>query len=700
MPSGHKQRANEPSHPTSKRLNLYPNLLMPNPLNPKADSLWRFRHDIEGMRAVAIFPVIAAHAGMYGVAGGYVGVDVFFVISGYLITGLLVREIESRGRIAFTEFYARRILRLMPALLVMLCATGLAAKLLLPVSSQPDLAISAATAGAWVSNFHFAFSRVGYFQPAADSNPFLHTWSLGVEEQFYLLWPALITAAIIGAAVFLPRIGSRIRLAMLLSLVLAASLFACLWWTASAPIMAFYMMPSRAWQFALGGIVFLSLDPARTHSSFLDAFLAKPIFRNIVGWLGLAGILCAAVIYDEQVPYPGVRALLPSLGTAGLLAAGLNQHGPLSASRLLSTAPFQLLGRISYSWYLWHWPVLIIGNAVIASHTGMSRLGLVVFSLLISIASYRWVESPLRHARWLRARPRWVLAGAVALAVLLASGALRWASSAIDISRSPEFQSLQAVRGDAPVIYGMDCDRWFHDAELHPCQFGPADAPKTAVIMGDSIGLQWFPAYIKTFEAPLWRVLVLTKSSCPMVDAPFFYARIKREYTECAIWRTAAIEYAASLKADLIVMGSGQSYGFDEATWTEGTVRVLQRLATPTTHVAIMEPTAVLPFNGPDCLTPRSAVYEKLVAGSRCEVRLDKINTPLITRSLSAAALRVPNVSFISTNDLVCADEVCSARRGELIVYRDAQHLTASFAEYLQAALSRRLLDALPDSDR
>src|SRR2546421_330933 len=208
-----------------------------------------FRPDIEGLRAVAILLVVAAHAKVGGRAGGFIGVDVFFVLSGYLITGLLMQELAQHGSIDFAAFYARRLRRLLPSLIVVLVSTCLLAQQLLPAGEQAQQAMAAATAALWLSNFYFSFSTLEYFGPAAETNLFLHTWSLGVEEQFYLLWPALVLVLAGGA-------GKR-RLWTVMPIVAAAGLLGCIAWTATQPMLAFYMMPARMWQFALGAVVFL-----------------------------------------------------------------------------------------------------------------------------------------------------------------------------------------------------------------------------------------------------------------------------------------------------------------------------------------------------------------------------------------------------------------------------------------------------------
>lgn len=651
-----------------------------------------FRADIEGLRAIAILLVVAAHADVPWLAGGFVGVDVFFVLSGYLITGLLAREATATGTIGFANFYARRFRRLMPGLLLMLACTGLAAWLLVAPADQPAQAMAAVSAAAWLSNFHFAFSDLGYFTPGAETNLYLHTWSLGVEEQFYLAWPALLVLSL-GAWK-----GSRLaarpeRLKTVLVATLVTSLLASLWWTRTEPLLAFYMMPARAWQFALGALIFLQFGEGSVAARENDTPRAGARLLPAAGWLGLGMILVASVVLDAQTPYPGTWALLPSIGTAAVLAAG-TQSSPIGVGRLLSLRPMQGIGRVSYAWYLWHWPVLLLGANVLRPDIAGNRLGLVALSFVLALASYYWVESPLRRQVRLVARPRIAVAGAFACMIIAASIGLRWHNHAGDRLKDPDQLPFQAIRYDAPAIYAMPCDDWYHSADVKPCIFGSDDAPRTAVIMGDSIGLQWFPAFAKAFEGPDWRLLVLTKSSCPMVDVPIFYPRIGRVFTECGKWRRDALQYIATIKPDIVVLGSTDTYDYSMPEWVDGTSRVLEVLSGHARQVAILRSTPLLPFDGPSCLAPRSRIYSALVGTNRCSASARSSHGDDVLESLRVAASRFANVSVVDMTDVVCPQGECHAELDDRIVFRDSRHLSASFVESLSGDLRTRLAPA------
>jgi peptidoglycan/LPS O-acetylase OafA/YrhL len=628
-----------------------------------------FRGDIEGLRAIAILLVVAAHARVPWLAGGFVGVDVFFVLSGFLITGLLVREVTESGRIDFSAFYVRRLRRLMPAMLFMLLVVCAVASRVLAPSQAVEQASAAAMAAVWLSNFYFALGKLDYFSAGADANLFLHTWSLGVEEQFYLVWPVLM----LGIWVLLRRFGvafARCWKVVLLA-VACASLVASLIWTPSAPALAFYMMPMRAWEFSLGGLLW-ALPVARSG-------------RRALGWLGLVVVAGAALWFDGAEPYPGWRAVVPALGAALVIYAGMGGQD-VSPNRLLTLHPLQWLGRISYAWYLWHWPVLLLGRLVLGQDSAPLRAAEVAISLLLAWLSYRCVELPLRHRSWWLTYRRAALLGSIVIMVLANVMAVRWHNHASDNLARADVARYARAHMDAPVIYGMGCDDWYKSDRVNICAFGPREAGHTAVLMGDSIAGQWFPAMARAFDRPGWRLLVLTKSSCPMVDEPFFYERIGREYTECARWRSASLAQVAAIKPDVLLLGTVSTNSFTQAQWTEGTARVLDKVSASARHIFILRGTPLLPFDGPDCL----ARHEGNVGD--CSAPYKDEHADRVFAWLTAAASRFSNASMADFNDLVCPGGVCHAALKGRIVFRDSQHMTASYAESIGDEVAARLL--------
>lgn len=631
-----------------------------------------YRADIEGLRAIAVLLVIAAHAGLPGFEAGFIGVDVFFVISGYLITGLLLAEYQRHGRIKLSEFYARRLRRLLPALLLMLTIAAIAAWVILPSSEHSYQARAGASASVWLSNLHFAFASVDYFGPAAETNIYLHTWSLGVEEQFYLLWPLLILLLL-----KMSKTGSDVMLGMLIMLVV--SLAACLWLASMSPNLAFYLMPARGWQFAAGALAWLAYSDDGGGGRFLSERGELGL-----GLVALAILVASLILIGGGMPYPSYLAILPTLATAGLLIAGKSGKGPLYF--LLSARPMQVIGNLSYAWYLWHWPVLILGASIAATGPA-EKSTLVVVSFLLAVLSYLLVERPVRASVKIIEVPRFLILMSLLLMLAATLVLISWAKSAEKHARESEVSAPSAYSISLPVIYAKGCDDWFHSDRLMPCVFGPERAERTVVAIGDSIGLQWFPAYEKTFSDLGWRLVVLTKSSCPMVNRPVFNQRIRREFIECETWRERALRHVESLKPDVLIMGTTHAAGFSERDWIEGTNDVLARVAPVTGQVFIMRSTPTLPFNGAVCV--RSMALEK--AETECSApSRSKLNYQ-VAAWLARAAARWPNVDLVDMNDVVCPEGMCYAMRFGGLAYRDDQHLNAKFVESLVESFRSRL---------
>ena len=643
-----------------------------------------YRPDIEGLRAIAILLVIAAHAGVPGFEGGFVGVDIFFVISGYLISALLVDEHGETGRIDFSTFYARRFRRLLPALLLMLLLTAVVGWQVLPVGDQTRQAIAGATAALWLSNLYFAFASVEYFGPASESNLYLHTWSLGVEEQFYLVWPVLISLLLRRKA----GSGEPVRLVLGMAVLAVVSLVACLWLMQLSSRYAFYLMPARAWQFAAGAILFL-------HAPRVVGAIGAKYSGWLPGMVGLLGgvlVVCSLLLINAKTSYPGIWAILPTLGAMCLIFAAYGRGDNL-VTQALSIKPMQVIGRLSYSWYLWHWPILILGAMIVPVRGVGSKLLLVSISLALSVLSYLLVERPIRGNTGIIKNPRRFILAALTLMAVTVLALVNWGQNAQEImSASPmQDEAETRLRIEVPSIYAMGCDDWYHSDRLMPCVFGDEEAPKTAVIIGDSIGLQWFPAYERIFTAPEWRMIVLTKSSCPMVDRPVYNPRIGREFSKCETWRNRALDYIGEVKPDLVILGSSHTAAFTQAEWIEGSRDVFLRITPHAGELAIMRSTPLLPFNGAACAKSRSPLRDKLASDDACSAPANDPLNDRVAEWLAQASRGWSNASMIDMNDLVCPQDICRASKGDNLVFRDNQHLNAGFVASLSESLSMRL---------
>ncbi|GMQ54255.1 acyltransferase family protein [Halopseudomonas aestusnigri] len=634
-----------------------------------------YNPSIQGLRAVAIILVLAAHAGVPFLYGGFIGVDVFFVISGYLITGLLITEIEKEGELSLSRFYARRLKRLMPALMLMLVVSAAAIFALTPVAEHPAQASAAASAAAWVSNFYFIFAEQNYFESTSLANAFLHTWSLGVEEQFYLLWPLIV--------ILICTLASKYRLPLLLAISLL-SLALCMWLAHSNPVQAFYLMPARIWQFGLGAITWLLARRSAPSSSAVTSIQLA---------MGLAAILVSAVLIGESTRYPDWISLVPTLATSLCLLA-VSPGARCTATTPLARGPLKYIGDISYSLYLWHWPVLVVGQHLLTEKTTYSQAALVLTAFLLAHLTYRLVENPIRQYQNARVSPKWQIVASLVVIVLINVQLMNWHSTATDRIVAETSPELIAARTDKPEIYRLGCDDWYKSADLKACHAGSRGAPKVAAVWGDSIGLQWLPAIKQALylDSGEWRLEVITKSGCPIVDQPIFYRRIGRIYSECSEWKKTAAAYLNKLKPDLLLIGSAGTYDLTEEQWTEGTTRIVEEQITSAKRIAIIAPTYALGFNGVTCLMEHGGVA-RLQAASKdtCSSPADDKRRLSAIKGLQRAVDSLLNTALVDLNDAVCPGQRCNAISGDLIVFRDNQHLTASFASSLADNMRKAL---------
>ncbi|MEH6580393.1 MAG: acyltransferase family protein [Halioglobus sp.] len=640
-----------------------------------------FRLDIEGLRAVAILLVVAAHAGVQALEGGFVGVDVFFVISGFLITSLLFKEYHASGKIDLSNFYSRRLKRLLPALMVMILLVSLLAAVFLAPHEQLEQSNAAMSALGWVSNIYFALANYGYFEAGSESNLFLHTWSLGVEEQFYLIWPLLIML-VAGLYSRQAGPGNTQKLTLRLSFVVLVFFLLALVLHQSKPIWSFYLMPARAWQFAAGALVFSYTSDSGEENRWGQL---SPMVRRMAGWLGLALILLSALWLDSASPYPGWRAVLPTLGTCLVLLSGTTCVGAgYSVGSLLSLAPLQFIGRISYSWYLWHWPVFLLGP-IIGGQGLFSLPQLTVVSLGLAGASYLLIEKPIRGSAWLSLH-KWVnLSASLLVIVLLIFASGVWKSYITQWGGSEQQLKYKAFYRDLPRIYSDGCDSWYHSDRLDVCSYGRDDAKHTVVLLGDSIGAQWFPALHNVYRNPDWRFVVLTKSSCPIIDKSFFYSRLGRNFIECDSWRNKALEWIQDAGPSVVFMGTISS-GFSEEDWIEGTARVLDKISGSAGEIFILRGTHRLPFDGLSCLARWSWQTNFFAARDGCNSASSSPGGDNIYSWLQLVAKKYPNVHALDLNGLICPEGRCYAQLSKVPVFRDHQHVTASFMRLLDPA--------------
>lgn len=643
-----------------------------------------FRSDLQELRAIAVLLVIFAHLGVSWIAGGFVGVDVFFVLSGFLIGGLLLQEYEATGRLSLGAFYLRRLRRLLPALMFVLGVTSAVFLWVLPISDSGKILASLPFASTWTSNLYFSLGRQDYFDELAIKDVFLHTWSLGVEEQFYLIWPLLLL-------VLLSIFGTS-RLSGKLLLLVTGAFFASVAWSFWNPISAFYMMPARIWQFGLGCLVYLYANDLRSGGGFPSIGKTRVLLS-----IGLVLILGSALVFDAKTLYPGFWALFPSLGAAFVILAGSlrpsSEFGLMGVGRPI----FVWLGNRSYSLYLWHWPVIIfLGSMGFEVGSGREGIWLVVLlTLLLAMFSYRWIEQPFwRRSLKLLSPGVFVLGSAatVLFAIAIAFHTQRIASDVAD----PQVDVARSIRGDLPVIYRMPCDAWYQNSRVEPCVFGSPDAVNTVILFADSIGAQWFSALEQIYASQHSRLVVITKSACAIVDEDYYYDRIGKVYHVCSQWREAVLSKIKSFSPKLIIVGSAATYDFSDDQWVQGSRRVLERLSVDAEHVVVFSGTPQLGFDGPGCVA-RSLLASRSLDSEVCIGKLSTRNVDRVAHLLSTSAKDFSNVRVFNPVNLVCPEGKCRAlSQAGIPVFRDSQHLTDTFVRSVSEILRKELPNIRP----
>jgi len=524
-----------------------------------------FRPDIEGLRALAVALVIASHAGLPFLRGGFVGVDVFFVLSGYLITSLLMQEISSSGTVNFARFYARRARRLLPAAITMVLVVCSAEAIIMnPVAQFKTLKAALATV-LYSSNLYFAHLQVQYFfQHSAITNPLLHTWSLAVEEQFYLVWPVLL--------LLLARTIKSVRgRSIALTALSLASFVLCVWLTTRNSALAFFETPARVWEFGVGGL--LAFMPERWLTGHRRLWWC-------LGEIGLITLIAGAELIHNSM-YPGYVAAIPVVGTLLLLLAGVGAPDS-PAPRMLSTRPAQAMGRLSYSLYLWHWPALVIGQQLIPNHSVPIRLGLIAVAGLIAAVTYGAIECPIRFQPFLITRSGLTL-GLAALSAILCVGAIGAWREILD--HSELFRKYERVVDDIPGVYRKGCDPDKTDSHPAICFFGDISLPRsTVVLFGDSHAAQWFPALEEIADAQHWRLVTIIKPGCtPLNIREDISPRMEQV---CEQWRGVAIGDIQELRPELVIVTSAsrhpgaQGHMIEDAlVWEQGARNTFAALA-------------------------------------------------------------------------------------------------------------------------
>jgi peptidoglycan/LPS O-acetylase OafA/YrhL len=639
-------------------------------------------------------------------AGGYIGVDVFFVISGFLITRLLLRELDETGEISLRRFYARRAKRLLPLTAVLLAAVGVLSLLLLSPVRAVEVSGDIISSALYTANWHFAAQSVDYFAQEVEPSPVLHLWSLAIEEQFYLVWPTLLLAV----TWFWRNRGGSLRPVIwaTLAIVLAGSLLLGIHLTDNQPAAAYFSTFGRAWELALGASL-----------AVLGAVRIPRALAAGIGWAGLAAIVYSAVVFDASTPFPGTAALLPTLGTAALILAGSSIHAQARGAPawLLSLSPVRYVGRISYSWYLWHWPALIFAAVILGPLSVPVALAVLAVSWIPTAVTHRWIEDPLRLSRALARRPNRSLAiglacttigvcagiGLTQLQPTLRTAPLSDVKGAAALPDQPTPQQRAPAVRPNPLRAAADRSRAYYDGCLvgisgtnsNKCLYGDPNGRRTLILFGDSHAMQYFPALEELVETHHWRLITLVKAECTPGEVKIRSMVADREYSQCDAWREDSLQRIEEAGSRAIVVMSGDTAytpydsegneltGAAAAEAMEaGYVATLRRIDRAGLRTAVIRDTPVSASDVPSC------VSEDLEHLASCAFpRVHERDKEFDVRAARAA----PGAHLIDVNREICPDNLCRAVIGNALVYRDKSHLTATFARTLAPGIERGL---------
>ena len=647
------------------------------------DTAGGFRPEIQGLRGLAVAFVVIFHIWPAALPGGYVGVDIFFVISGFLITGLLARMALSDGGISLVGFYTRRVRRLLPAAIVALFVTLAGTLLFVSDAWWEETAKQVMASALYVQNWRLAEQAVDYLGAEDAPSPVQHFWSLSIEEQFYIVWPLLMIAALWWAR---RRGYSPIQtLTAALGVVLAGSLAASVVLTRSDPTWAYFVTHTRVWELALGGLLALTLD----------RFQPDGRVRTAMAVTGILAAFASAILFTRSTDFPGFKALLPTFGAALIIAAGGTRIGRF---RGLDTAALRYVGDRSYSIYLWHWPLIIFYVAQRGSIGLFDGVALIIAIVAVSDLSYRFVEQPYRHSRpSLQWRP--LIDGTVAVGLCVAAaGGLVYAidRQRIDVSligttnypgpaallanaAVPEgvkpLPPLSKIGSDVPVIYRMKCHQEQKGIDATGCRLGDPAGTKTIVVMGDSHAAQWIPAVDKIAKDRKWRLITFTKAACPVTRVTILDDG--KPYEQCALWREKVLAEIATLKPDFAITSQSNYTSVAQDAMIEGLRSVWNELASQGVHVIAIRNTPFSLFDPRNCLgtDPGKCV------NPRSEVERENI--------YALAAQSLTGVTVVDMNDALCGKDSCPAVVGNIVVLRDNHHLTATYALALAPYLAK-----------
>ncbi len=663
--------------------------------------------------------VVIYHFWPARLSGGFVGVDIFFVISGFLITGHLVRELAATGRVRLADFWARRARRLLPASLLVLlfCALAVMSPLIMPLSALNNEVREILASTFYVENWYLALNSADYLNNAGDPTTVQHYWSLSLEEQFYVMWPLLmLLAAWLGIKAFTGRGASEARLRgviIAIAVVSVASFIFSVWLTITNPAPAYFVTFGRMWQFGVGALI--ALVPWLRVQNAIGSF--------VLGWAGIIALVYTAFTFDASTQFPGYAALLPTFAAAALIAAG-NTHRWWYPTRLLAIRPMQFVGNISYSLYLWHWPLIVIAPFVpFWGLTIYHRVALLGICFVLAWLTKRFVEDPARSWKVLTTRPARVTLWSSLAAMVLVAGVAgtAWAVNAPAYEQAQ--RDLTSLRESPPDCFGAasvldatcegtdfgttilpdpgfagvdrpgneECFVQLNNAGVVACEFGSDDAsaPRVALV-GDSHAYQLLSTFQDIADENGWHLTTYFKGACPWNATPLSTPGAFGE--ACTQWRAGVADAMDAADFDVVFTAAiattpYASAGFDSvhaaavAGYREAWGTMLDRGIPVVTVVD----NPVWETDPNKCL--RSQGFGNC-DGVRSEVLVS--DDPI-----AAAAEGTDGVTLLDFTDVFCGETSCSPVVGGANVYRDQDHLTVTFVNSLKPQYTAALQAAM-----
>ncbi len=674
-----------------------------------------FRPDVEGMRAVAIITVFLYHFKLPPFTGGYVGVDVFFVISGFVITQMMLRE-RSRGKgTSLPDFYARRIRRILPGATVVLVFTAIASFLILGSTSGHNVAIDARDAAIFFANVHFAHSAGNYLLQSAPSSPLLHFWSLSIEEQFYFVWPALFVLI----AMLAHSVSHRLKLVCVLAVIAVASYWLSATMTVNNPASAYYSSFVRAGELALGAFVACAMP---------WLLRVERVTAIICAWLGLAAVLIAAVSFSDSTSFPGTAVLLPTLGTAAVIAFGgvRQRFGP---EAVLAYRPVVAVGALSYSLYLWHWPVYAIATERLG-HTASWpwRVFLLLVAAILAVSSYQFIENPIRRrgifvssrrATYLLALGLLILSIGTTTAISAASNPSAKASfsqkdlgstkklSELDrlIIQGTKTKTLPSLVVPPSSLYlefpaaNTPCLIPFTATTAIPgrpvqCAYGDLTSTRLVVLYGDSHATMWLPPLITIAKEEHFKIELVARAACQIADIEMWDYPANAPGVGCYQFHSWAVNYINSLQPAFIIGADNPSavryanyLPITVNAYANGLSKTLHELYPSSARFIMISPNPLPNIDPATCLETNSSNIQACT--TKYKVAREREFFPAISQGVAKGGGRL-----IRLDDWFCTKSKCPMVVNHTIVYFDQNHISQHYAlqltNLLKAALAKQ----------